>query len=91
MKNIFFALIAILLFAGCATTAGIESLETRVGALESQISAANDAARAATAAAERASREAGAAQSAAERALDTANEANERVRRLAEADCCAAK
>ena len=46
MKNIFFALIAILLFTGCATTAGIESLETRVGALESQISAANDAAEA---------------------------------------------
>ncbi len=90
MKNIFIAMMAILLFTGCATTSEMEALENRVSALERSGSSSSNAAESAGAAADRASREASAAQSAAERALDAANEANERIQRMSET-CCARK
>ena len=63
MKNLFFAMIATLLLAGCATTEQVEALQNRVSALENQIGSANDAAGDAASAASRAASDAAAAQS----------------------------
>lgn len=90
MKNVLFALAAVIAFAGCASQETIDSLTNRVAALESQIANASDGASNAAAAAQAASREAAAAKSAADRALDAANEANERAERMAET-CCSAR
>jgi murein lipoprotein len=90
VNKLLIALLATLLFTGCATTDQLNALETRVSALESQSQGASDAAGQAAQAAERARREAAAAQTTAQRALDAANAANERAERMAET-CCARK
>lgn len=92
MKKMIFAVLATLLFAGCASTGSdeMDALENRVAALERQVSGASDGAEEAGTAAARASRDAAAAQATAQRALDAANAANERAERMAET-CCARK
>jgi outer membrane murein-binding lipoprotein Lpp len=90
VKNVLFALAAVILFAGCVSQETIDALTNRVAALESQVAGASDGAGDASAAAQAASREAAAAKAAADRALDAANEANERAERMAET-CCARK
>jgi len=90
VKNVLFALAAVVMLSGCISQEAFDALQNRVSALEGQISSASDASSDAAAAAQSASREASAAKAAADRALDAANEANERVERIAET-CCARK
>ncbi len=90
VKNVLFALAAVLMFTGCATNVQIDDLQHQISAMEGKISSASNAGSDAAAAAQAASREASAAKAAADRALDAANEANERAERMAET-CCSRK
>lgn len=90
VKKTILIFLATFAFAGCASTADLNSLEARVSAMESEADSASTAANAASAAATKAGQDAAAAQSAAQRAMDAANSANQRAERIAET-CCSRK